>query len=71
MTQPERACERCQWWRYITTREARQGNRPVDIGACKRFPPVVAVDGSGKVSSRNPTTCGHDGCGEWKERHDG
>ena len=70
MTAQRERCETCRWWRYMTTKTGRT-DRPVPIGACRRFPPTITMNNNGKIASRNPTTCGHDYCGEWKERDDG
>jgi hypothetical protein len=76
--QAAETCETCLWWYFS---EPDTDNNGVDVGQCRRFPPLFAPSvighpdkdqvlnrfAAGNVFNyRHPLTMSNDWCGEWK-----
>jgi hypothetical protein len=56
---PKRTCDMCEWFVIGDNEE------PLYDGECVRFPPVAAIDASGRQRTVWPNVMYNSGCGEW------
>jgi hypothetical protein len=55
---PEERCENCRFM--------RPGDEAIDMGVCRRFPPVSTPDSSNGLEWSQPTVWAFEWCGEWQ-----